>query len=53
MTGKEIVKRWESSPGHLAQMRCPTAGIGAIGVVYQDGIYWYALVYTFQGTNVG
>lgn len=53
MTGDEAVQRWANSSGHAAQMRCPTARNAACAVYEDSGIYWFAIVYTFDGTNIG
>lgn len=53
MSGDEAVQRWANSSGHAAQMRCPTAQNAACAVYQENGIYWFAIVYTFQGTNIG
>jgi uncharacterized protein YkwD len=53
MTGDEAIQRWGASSGHAAQMRCPTAQNAAVAVYQENGIYWFAIVYTFQGTNIG
>lgn len=53
MSGDEAIQRWANSSGHAAQMRCPTAQNAACAVYQENGIYWFAIVYTFQGTNIG
>ena len=53
MTGNEAITRWANSSGHAAQMRCPTAQNAACAVYQENGIYWFAIVYTFDGCNIG
>lgn len=54
MDPEEAVVRWSNSEGHRKQMVCPTATRAGVGV-YRDeyDTYWFAIVYDFQGTNVG
>lgn len=53
MDPSEAVQRWAGSEGHNRQMRCATVKNAACGVYEEGGTYWFAIVYTFQGTNVG
>lgn len=53
MSGKEALTNWANSSGHLAQLRCKGTGKAAVGVYKSGGTYWFAVVYTFSGTNIG
>lgn len=53
ITGTDAINRWSGSGGHAAQMRCTTAQGAACGVYEENGIYWVAIVYTFDGCNIG
>lgn len=54
MSGSEAINNWSHSSGHLAQLRCKGTGKAAVGVYKNSqGVYYFAIVYTFSGTNVG
>ena len=54
MSGSEVINNWSHSSGHLAQLRCKGTGKAAVGVYKNSqGVYYFAIVYTFSGTNVG
>lgn len=54
MSGNEAVQRWSTSDGHRKMMQCSSTGVGGVAA-YKDanGIWYYAIVYNFQGTNQG
>mgnify|MGYP001667853525 CR=1 FL=1 len=52
MSANEAVQRWKDSDGHRKMMQCTTATKAGVGIYKNSkGVYYYAIVYNFSGTN--
>lgn len=54
MTGNEAVQAWKNSTKHRKMMQCDTTTKAGVGVFKNSqGVWYYAIVYDFQGYNYG
>lgn len=51
MSGSEAVGNWQGSTGHRRMMQCDSASVAAVGAYNNGGVWYYAIVYNFSGTN--
>jgi uncharacterized protein YkwD len=51
MSGSEAVQRWSQSDGHRKMMQCASAQVAGVAAYNNGGIWYYTIVYNFQGTN--